>query len=565
MTRLNFKKILAEIRSRALIRWPAVSYGALPVIILVSLIIVSLVGYMLTSSSLIVSRELAVKQLFHDNQLRINTEFHIGDNLLKGSAGMMEAESVTDAQWQEFMGVYDLKSDFAGLVAAGVTQESGTTISTVDFVSPVSSSTEYLVGKDLAQTAGLNSITARSIKFGNSVMSGSLSAIDLTRADQKTTERGFLMIRPYYDNSRPLATPADRSQALLGYTFALFRGDEFFNAIYKDFDLNHTKVQIYIGDIKPENLQYQIDNTTSTNETVNIQTLQLYDQTFTVVYTQDTNSIVPYLSNYLPQYLLFVGLGMGVLVGLLAAYMLRSRYRRLVYQKEQDVNFAKDELLSLASHQLRTPATGVKQYLGMVLQGFAGEISQQQRTYLERAYIGNDRQLHVINDILHLAKLESGRIVLSEYKFDISDMLREVVDEQREDAKKGEITLEIQAPTTGVIVGDSHMLRMVFENLLSNAIKYTLPKGIVTVRLNRRGTYWILSVKDTGVGIAKRDLNKLFKQFSRISNSRTEYVTGTGVGLYLSYHLVKLHGGTIRVSSKEAQGSTFSVRIPRKL
>jgi signal transduction histidine kinase len=201
----------------------------------------------------------------------------------------------------------------------------------------------------------------------------------------------------------------------------------------------------------------------------------------------------------------------------------------------------------------------------MLLQGFAGDLTAQQRTYLERAYSSNNRQLHVINDILHLAKLEAGRIVLAEHKFDIADMVREVVDEQREDANKAEVTLKLEAPPRGMIIGDSHMLRMVVENLVSNAIKYTPSKGKVIVRLNQKTKSWVLIIKDTGVGIADKDLHKLFKQFSRINNSRSDFVTGTGIGLYLAHHLVVLHDGSIGVSSVEGRGSTFTVRLPRKM
>ena len=201
----------------------------------------------------------------------------------------------------------------------------------------------------------------------------------------------------------------------------------------------------------------------------------------------------------------------------------------------------------------------------MVLQGFAGEVPEKQRAYIERAYASNDRQLHVINDILHMAKLETGRIVLTERKFDIAKMLRDVVDEQQDQAQKGDVRIELKAPSQGWIMGDSHMLWMVVENLVSNGIKYTPPGGVVNVRLVRRANRWVLTVKDTGVGIAKKDFPKLFKQFSRITNARSDFVTGTGVGLYLAYHLTILHGGSVGVVSTKNKGSTFTVRLPRKL
>lgn len=109
------------------------------------------------------------------------------------------------------------------------------------------------------------------------------------------------------------------------------------------------------------------------------------------------------------------------------------------------------------------------------------------------------------------------------------------------------------------------MLRMVVENLVSNAIKYTPAGGVVIVRLARRGDKWVVTVKDTGVGIAESDFPKLFQQFSRINNPRSYSVTGTGVGLYLAHHLTELHGGSISVSSVESKGSTFTVKLPRKM
>ena len=109
------------------------------------------------------------------------------------------------------------------------------------------------------------------------------------------------------------------------------------------------------------------------------------------------------------------------------------------------------------------------------------------------------------------------------------------------------------------------MLRMVVENLVTNAIKYTPPGGKVTVRLSRLANYWIIVVKDTGVGIARADYSQLFKQFTRIENDRSNVVTGTGIGLYLAHHLTLLHGGTIGVASSKGKGTTFTVRLPRKM
>lgn len=373
------------------------------------------------------------------------------------------------------------------------------------------------------------------------------------------------MFAPYYDQSMPHSSPDERIAALRGYTVALFRGDIFFNQAYRDVDMSHMKTAVYLGDETPSKLLLRKGTTTEQQTRVAKQQIDLYGKTFTFVYTFDTAYMLNWSLTYLPHILLISTLIIGMLFAGVAGYLLRSRFRRLMFEKERDVNFAKDELLSLASHQLRTPATGVKQYLGMVLQGFAGDVPDKQRIYLERAYASNNRQLHVINDILHMAKLETGRIVLTERKFDIAKMLRDVIDEQRSQAEQGDIKMVLHAPSQGWIVGDSHMLWMVVENLVSNAIKYTAPGGVVTIRLVRRANRWVLTVKDTGVGIDKKDYAKLFKQFSRIANDRSDFVTGTGVGLYLAHHLTVLHGGTIGVTSSKGKGTTFTVRLPRKL
>lgn len=565
MKRLHPKTAASEFRSRVLLRWPALSYGALPVVIFALIFAGSLLGYGLTTENVEGARDHSIQHRLSEDKLRIATVFSTYAHLLWGSTGEMQTGPVDNAAWQRFMSVYHLSDSFAGTEAVGVAYGTDAQTAAIAYVSPETDLTQKTIGTNLALEPSITAGLAEARSSGDTTLSATLPNIFSTKSGNTTTARGFLMIAPFYDTSLSLQTTSDREAALRGYTVALFRGDTFFDTVFRDTDLRHMSIKVYLGSQAATNLQYQINKTTDADQRQATQTVTEYGKTFTITYGFDTASIVPFSINYLPQFLLIGGVATALLVAGISSMMFRSRYRRLIFQKEQDVNFAKDELLSLASHQLRTPATGVKQYLGMVLQGFAGDLTAQQRTYLERAYSSNNRQLHVINDILHLAKLEAGRIVLAERKFDIADMVREVVDEQKDEAKKGEVTLQLVAPPRGMIMGDSHMLRMVVENLVSNAIKYTPSKGKVTVRLVQRGKSWVFTVKDTGVGIADKDLGKLFKQFSRIANARSDFVTGTGIGLYLAHHLVVLHGGSIGVSSTEGKGSTFTVRLPRKV
>lgn len=552
-------------QSNAVMRWPSLSYAILPMVIIAVTIIVSLIGYSLSSVNLNSSRDRYASNRLRENDLRITSVFDSYAHILWGSTGHLQTTGIDDTSWQQFISVFNLQQNFTGLEALGLTKGTSPSEQTISSVSPATSETMKAIGLNIGVQDILRPTLEEAAKSAQTAVSAPIPNLFSTKESVKDTGTGFLMFTPYYDRDLPRGTVDERLQALRGYTVALFRGDIFFDRVYDSVDTSHMKVDIYLGDESPTTLLHSLGTNTDEATQVVRQKINVYDRTFTFVFTYDTAYMLSWSLTYMPHIIFVSTLCIGMIFAGVAGYLLRSRYRRLNIEKERDVNFAKDELLSLASHQLRTPATGVKQYLGMVLQGFAGEVPDKQRDYLERAYASNNRQLHVINDILHMAKLETGRIVLAERKFDLAKMIRDVVDEQRDVAARGEVALHLQAPSQGFIVADSHMLWMVIENLVSNAIKYTPEGGTVTVRLVRRANRWIITVKDTGVGIAKSDFSKLFKQFSRIANSRSDFVTGTGVGLYLAHHLTILHGGTIGVTSAKGKGTTFTVRLPRKL
>jgi signal transduction histidine kinase len=264
-----------------------------------------------------------------------------------------------------------------------------------------------------------------------------------------------------------------------------------------------------------------------------------------------------------PSGVLFFGVFTAMLISLIIYLVLRGRARDLQTQKERAVELAKDELLSLASHQLRTPATGVKQYVGMVLQGFSGDITDEQQSLLEKAYASNDRQLRIINEILHLAKIDAGRIVLARQSSDLNELVRDIINEQQPDIKASGHKLELHLPQKPTVANiDTHMLRMAIENLLSNAIKYTKPGGQLVVGVRKYHGQAYITVQDNGVGIDGNDIGKIFRQFSRLPNEMSQRVEGTGIGLYLAKHLVELHKGQIQVVSQPGKGSTFTIVLP---
>jgi PAS domain S-box-containing protein len=243
-----------------------------------------------------------------------------------------------------------------------------------------------------------------------------------------------------------------------------------------------------------------------------------------------------------------------------AAESLSEEQARLV-----ELSRSKDEFISLASHQLRTPATGVKQYVGMILSGYAGRVSSHQRQLLQTAYESNERQLKIINDLLKVAHVDSGKVTLHKQLIDVIDLLDDVIDEQADTFKsRGQGAIfKHKVPSLKARI-DVDRIRMVLENIIDNASKYSLHGSTVIITVRKVKDCVQIRVKDQGVGIAPKDLDKLFKKFSRIDNPLSTLVGGTGLGLYWAKEIIDLHGGKISVSSTPKKGSTFTIQLPLK-
>lgn len=228
-----------------------------------------------------------------------------------------------------------------------------------------------------------------------------------------------------------------------------------------------------------------------------------------------------------------------------------------------EMNKSKDEFISLASHQLRTPATAVKQYIGMILQGFAGEVADDQKSYLQSAYNSNERQLKIVNAILGIARLDLNKMRLNLVATDLVALVAEVIDDVRPEANARKQSIIFNHDMTRQeIEADQTYLSMAINNIIDNAVKYSKENTSVQVTLSQRKGMCYVKVVDEGVGIAQEDYPKLFKKFSRIDNPLSISANGTGVGLYWSHEVIKMHHGTIEVASQPNVGTTFTICLP---
>lgn len=239
--------------------------------------------------------------------------------------------------------------------------------------------------------------------------------------------------------------------------------------------------------------------------------------------------------------------------------LLRQQQREL-----ERLNLSKDEFISLASHQLRTPATATKLLLGMLMEGYRGALADSQAQLVKKAYESNERQVALVNGLLQVAQIDSGRVLLHATATNVTRLLHDIVEDQMDTAKKRIQKLTYEAPKTPIYADlDVEYFRMAVDNLLDNALKYTPEYGEIHVQLREDANRFLVAIKDSGVGIAEEDIGKLFEKFQRIPNKLSKVVGGTGLGLYWTQRVIALHGGKIDVSSKLNQGTTFTVTMPK--
>jgi signal transduction histidine kinase len=218
----------------------------------------------------------------------------------------------------------------------------------------------------------------------------------------------------------------------------------------------------------------------------------------------------------------------------------------------------KDEFISMASHQLRTPLTSVKGYLSMVLEGDTGDVPEMQRKLLDQAFISSQRMVYLIADLLNVSRLRTGKFIIDPVPTQLADVINDEVGQLKETAKSRNLELTYEKPENFPVVQlDETKIRQVIMNFMDNAIYYTPSGGHIKVELKDTGKTVEYTVTDDGIGIPKWDQVHMFTKFYRAGNAKKARPDGTGLGLFMAKKVVVAQGGSIIFRSKEGEGSTF--------
>lgn len=232
-------------------------------------------------------------------------------------------------------------------------------------------------------------------------------------------------------------------------------------------------------------------------------------------------------------------------------------------EKLKALDEAKDEFISMASHQLRTPLTSVKGYISMILEGDAGQVTEQQRLFLDQAFISSQRMVYLIADLLNVSRLKTGKFIIEAKPTYLPDVIESEISQLYETAKSRELKLVFNKPDEFPTLNlDEVKIRQVIMNFTDNAIYYTPKGGKITLDLTvSKGTVEF-KVQDTGIGVPKSEQHHLFTKFYRAGNAKKARPDGTGLGLFMAKKVVVAQGGAILFSTEEGKGSTFGFTFP---
>jgi signal transduction histidine kinase len=233
-------------------------------------------------------------------------------------------------------------------------------------------------------------------------------------------------------------------------------------------------------------------------------------------------------------------------------------------QELKRLDAAKSEFISIASHQLRTPLTAIKGYISLVLEGSYGKVTPTLQDVLNKVYVVNNRMGQLVEDLLSISRIESGRVQYNLVATQLEPMVADLVDMFSIMAKSKGLSLKMKLPRKSLpkLIIDATKMREVISNLIDNALKYT-KEGGVTVTVDGDDRYVAVRVQDTGIGVDPNDSKRLFEKFTRSSETMKLDVSGTGLGLYVGKNFVEAHGGLLSVESEgSGKGSTFIIKLP---
>jgi signal transduction histidine kinase len=391
----------------------------------------------------------------------------------------------------------------------------------------------------------------------------------LVQETDKDIQTGTLMFVPVYRKGMPIETVEQRRAAIYGWVYSPYRMNDLMHGILgvRDAELGK-RLHLQIFDGEQQSLESILYSSHPTEEEKffsaahysKLIPVDFNGKRWTLRFTQTSGSF--FSVEYIQVWLTLVG---GIIISLLLFVLIRNL--QFIYENNYRLEAAsrsKSDFLANMSHELRTPLNSVIGFSEVLEDEIFGPINEKQHEYVNNILTSGKHLLSLINDILDISKVESGKMELDLTEFSLQEAVESSFVMLKEKALKDGITLSINlSPEADVnIVADKRKLKQILFNLISNAVKFTPTGGTVDVHAIRYYDFIQITVADSGMGIKEEDILKLFQPFTQLEPVYTKEFEGTGLGLALSRQLVELHGGRIWVESYVGTGSRFSFTIP---
>ena len=234
--------------------------------------------------------------------------------------------------------------------------------------------------------------------------------------------------------------------------------------------------------------------------------------------------------------------------------------------EEKRLNEARVSFISIASHQLHTPLTGIRWFAEMLLDGDVGALTKGQRNFTDRIYEGTTRMIDLVNLLLQIARVEAGRVIVDPRPLDFKQLLDDVIMSMKPQIEKKKHVISLHVPSQDVphVPLDKDIMWQAVQNLIDNAVRYSYPgtEIVISIAFDAKKQKFICSVQDHGIGIPRGQQNRMFQKFYRADNAIKYVPEGSGLGLNLVKQLVEDWGGAIWFESQEGEGSTFFFTVP---
>lgn len=227
---------------------------------------------------------------------------------------------------------------------------------------------------------------------------------------------------------------------------------------------------------------------------------------------------------------------------------------------QKELERQKDDFLSMASHELKTPITSMNMFIGLLKKQLKGEDSAKAKYYIDRIHDQANRLNELTNDLLDVSRIQTGKLRLHEEEFSLSQVVEDTIEGLKGTTDKHEIKFVNEYNKN--IIGDRYRIYQIVVNLVTNAIKYSPDGKKIIIRVRKENNNVILSIQDFGIGISKEQQKKIFKKLYQVTDSDEKTFPGLGLGLYISKQIVQQHKGKIWVESKKMKGSTFFFSLP---